>query len=230
MHELFFGGRYSELTGYYNKISDYCIQKCNIIQIEIMLQNYNLSKQELYEKAIPDFQYMFEKEDKARRKEFYSNQDYQQELLKRYSSIEEVEAYFDRLKEYDIFELSEIKAELSSYINRKIPQQKIKLDEVDKIFEDAFMNSQFTNQSNAQVGGLYKVLKYKITPTLAEILGKRNLIQNQLEFSYQKNIENPSFYIDDRLFASISTHEKTIVLFLTDTELEEFRKMNIPYA
>ncbi len=92
------------------------------------------------------------------------------------------------------------------------------------------MNSQFTNQSNAQVGGLYKVLKYKITPTLAEILGKRNLIQNQLEFSYQKNIENPSFYIDDRLFASISTHEKTIVLFLTDTELEEFRKMNIPYA
>lgn len=75
MHELFFGGRYSELTGYYNKISDYCIQKCNIIQIEIMLQNYNLSKQELYEKAIPDFQDMFEKEDKARRKEFYSNQD-----------------------------------------------------------------------------------------------------------------------------------------------------------
>jgi hypothetical protein len=223
---------------YVNKIMDFCSLRCNKISFEIHLSNYNLSEEE-YKKACNDFYEYYRTEDVKRRTEFEQNPQYKNSLLNTYYTKDEVFNYFDRLHEYDLVQYNEIINNLKQSMNSNSNKVKSPTYAQDKFMkekkrlylpEDAYLSSRYTFESHCTIGGLYKVYDFKLNISMISSLKETEDLFKYYSFHDSDMLEDPAFYMDNTLVLSICTHERTANLFLSDDQLNEFKKFEIPHS
>lgn len=208
------------------------------ITYSVIMYNFFLSIEE-YADAINDLSNESNKEDLDRRLRFVEDVGYQDTLLKTYHTQDEVLAYFDRLKYYDLVELEEIKEELQLKIYNS---QDIKILKEDEIFSDKslqtkiiipeenYIGSRFTFYSHYTNGGLYKEYHFKIDNRMTEYLSNKGDLTKYNTFKDILYLEDPGFYNNDRLICSIISHEHSFRLFLSNSEFDDFRLLKIPFS
>lgn len=198
---------------------------CNTISFSINLNYYDLSISE-YSNALHDYDNYYKNEDKLRRNQFYNEEQYRKSLLDIYSSSDEVILYLDRLKEYDMCEFNQLKKELQSRLNNVITTSYKNSSSKEKI---KYISTKFTVGTHCTIGGLYKEYKYKLDYDMLNILLATEDLFESFCFNPDMFLEDPGFYIDDRIVCSICSHENTITLFLIDEEYKVFNSLAIPY-
>lgn len=198
--------------------------------------NFILSCEE-YADAINDLFNESSKEDLDRRLRFVEDIEYQDTLLKTYHTYDEVLAYFERLKYYDLVELEKIKEELQLKIHNYQDIKILKDDEIlsdiqTKILipEENYLGSRFTFYSHYTNGGLYKEYHFKIDNRITEYLSNKGDLTKYNTFKDIIYLEDPGFYNNDRLICSSISHEHSFRLFLSDSEFDDFRLLTIPFS
>jgi hypothetical protein len=221
----------------HNKLIVFLETICTKITYLINEYNFSLSREE-YADAIKDLSNESSKEDLDRRLRFIEDIEYQDTLLKTYHTHDEVLAYFERLKYYELVELEEIKEELQLKIYNSQDIQKLKEDEIlsDKslqtkilIPEENYLGSRFTFYSHYTNNGLYKEYHFKIDKKLTGYLSNKGDLTKYNTFKDITYLEDPGFYNNDRLICSIISHEHAFRLSLSDSEFDDFRLLKIPF-
>ncbi len=187
-------------------------------------------------KACDDFYGYYRYEDEKRRSEFILNSDYKKFLLDKYHTIDEVYEYFNRLHQYDLIQLCELKDDLKQNI-KNVPANKNTLlpdncnhfiANKEMLPKEAFLGYKFTF-SHCTIGGIYKVYDFIINNLMMIcMLNKGNFFENY-SFDGIDKLENPALYSDNKLILSVCTHEHTIALHLTEEQYNDFKKTGIPY-
>lgn len=223
---------------YVKKIMEFCSLICNKISFEIQLSNYNLSEEE-YIKACNDFYEYYRTENVKRRTEFEQNPQYKSLLLDTYYTNDEVFNYYDRLHEYDLVQYNEVINNLkqsmnsnSNKVNSPTYAQDMFMKEKKRLYlpEDAYLSGRYTFESHCTIGGLYKVYDFKLNNSIASFIKEIGDLFKYYSFHDSDMLEDPAFYIDKTIVLSICTHERTANLFLSDDQLNEFKKFEIPYS
>ena len=206
---------------------------CNLVTFSTILNEYILNNDE-YLKAIQDLTKEIQLKDVQRKKKFYEDIQYREQLLSQYVSHEQVSEYIERLAQYDIVELATIKSYLSDLlVNREQRSQtdyKNILDHktVGTIPKESFMESRFTAYSHCTIGGLYKVYQFKMDKKICNYLEQQINLMSMNCFQSNTMLEDPAFYKDDRLICSICSHERTCTFYLEEVEYVEFLKIDVP--
>ncbi len=208
------------------------------ITYSVLINNYILTFEE-YTNAVSDLSDEYSEEDVNRRLRFSKDVEYREFLRKTYHTYDEVLAYFDRLKYYDLIELEEVKKQLLMYINKSNDNTILKIDGLLRemnlntrrvLPEENYMGSKFTYNSHCTIGGIYKVYCFKMNKNMAEyIISKKNLTKLNT-FKEIDLLEDPVFYEEDRLICSICSHERTYTLFLQEKEFVDFQLLKIPFS
>ena len=89
------------------KLIEFCCSISNKLTLAAHMSMYYLSTHEL-PKALDDINNEYLIEDKDRRSRYVTDRNYKLDLLHTYHTDDEVMKYFDRLREYDLIELSKI--------------------------------------------------------------------------------------------------------------------------
>lgn len=194
-----------------------------------VLMNYYFLSSEEYTIAVNDFYNEYSKEDLSRRSRFLKDASYRDTLFKTYKTHDEVLAYFERLKYYDLVELEEVKEELQLQMNYSQNNETLEEDKI-VIPEENYLGSRFTYKSHCTIGGLYKEYHFKVDKKMTEYLSVKGNLTKFNTFKDVNYLEDPGFYNSDRLICSICSHEHTFVLFLFDSEFDDFRLLNIPFT
>lgn len=166
--------------------------------------------------------------------QFTLDEEYRSSLIKKYSSIDEVYKYFDRLRDYDHVQFTELKEELKKGMTKTQPInavfESILSDKSDiSIYDTNFINSQYTLGTHCTIGGLYKEYRYILDKNMITILGRESFFSSYT-FNREDRLEDPGFYDDDRLICSICSHERTTTLFLKSEEYKEFCSLEIEHS
>lgn len=96
--------------------------------------------------------------------------------------------------------------------------------------EENYIGSRFTCNSHCTIGGIYKVYTFKVDHNMTKYL---NYCRDLTKFNTFKDIdflEDPGFYVEDRLICSICSHERTYTLFLQEEEFSDFQLLKIPFS
>lgn len=221
---------YSKLIGFLSSLG-------NKITYSVIMDYYLLTPEE-YINSLNDIADEYSKEDLNRRLRFMNDLEYRETLFKTYHTDEEIFAYLDRMKCYDLVELEEVKKQLQHYVNdfnfnRKkkeyltLESKKVKHEVL--LPNESYIGNRFTYNSHCTIGGLYKVYYFKMDEMMIEYLYNKGDLIKFNSFNEIYFLEDPCFYKGDRVMCSICSHEQTFALFLQDNELENFRLIEIPF-
>ncbi len=224
------GGRYTKIPDNTNKITDFCISLSNKIQLEVDMYNYKLTQKEYEEKAIDDFIFYYMDENNRRRQKYEESTSYKDSLLSMYKTEDGVNEYFDRLYDYDLVELKNIKSLLKSYICEDNTNSIIGNNITEKLTVNySLVDTKFTALSHATMGSIYKKFIFNINDNLCNILIGKDDIFSYFTIGELEFMENPVFCFDDRQIAMIISHERCAILKITQEEFERFKLLEIPY-
>lgn len=238
MHTIFL--EYNDMLSKVNheKLITFLVGVSTEITYSVIMNYYFLSSEE-YTIAVNDFYKEYSKEDLDRRSRFLKDASYRDTLLKTYKKHDEVLAYFERLRYYDLVELEEVKEELQQKMNyfqnsETLEEEKILSNENLQIKilipEENYLASRFTYKSHCTIGGLYKEYHFRIDKKMTEYLSVKGDLTKFNTFKDINYLEDPGFYNSDRLICSICSHEQTYTLILQDSEIDDFRLLNIPFS
>lgn len=238
MNNIFIEYKDIRLKQNYIELIKFLSSMSNKITYSVIMEYYLLSPEE-YLDSVKDIADEYSKEDLSRGLRYMNDLEYRETLFKTYHTYEEIFAYLDRLKYYDLVELEQVKKQLQHYVNDHNYDKKKKeyLTLVSKklkhevpLPKESYIGNRFTYNSHCTIGGLYKVYYFKMDEMMIEYLyNKGDLIKfnafNEIYF-----LEDPCFYKGDKVICSICSHEQTFALFLQDNELEDFRLLKIPFS
>ena len=237
MNNIFIEYKDIQLKQSYKKLIRYLSSMSNKITYSVIMEYYLLSPEE-YIDSVNDFADEYSKEDSNRRLRFMNDIEYRETLFKTYHTYEEIYAYLERLKCYDLVELEEVKKQLQHYVNdfiynkRKKEYLTLESKEEQEVFlpKESYIGNRFTYNSHCTIGGLYKVYYFKMDEMMIGYLYNKGDLIKFNSFNEIYFLEDPCFYEGDRVICSICSHEKTFALFLEDNELEDFRLLKIPFS
>lgn len=210
----------------------------NKITYSVIMEYYLLSPEE-YLDSVKDIADEYSKEDLSRRLRYMNDLEYRETLFKTYHTYEEIFAYLDRLKYYDLVELEQVKKQLQHYVNdhnydkkkkEYLTLESKKLKHEVPLPKESYIRNKFTYNSHCIIGGLYKVYYFKMDEMMIEYLYNKGDLIKFNSFNEIYFLEDPCFYKGDRVICSICSHEQTFALFLEDNELEDFRLLKIPFS
>ena len=222
----------------FQNILNFCCSICTEITFETHLDNYSLSDSE-YKKALNDFINYYQNEDRKRRNEFTSNHNFRRILLNTYQTPKGVSDYFDRLHQYDFIQLDELKNDLKQYLiaSAKDKTSSMSNNEISMyakqsltLPKEAYQGSMYTFHSHCTVGGLYKVYRFHLLPSVINLIMAENDIFQYYVFEDAGKLEDPAFYSDNNLILSVCSHEHTSVFHLSEEQYKAFQRLSIPYS
>lgn len=238
MNNIFIEYKDIRLKQKYKILIKFLSSMSNKITYSVIMEYYLLSPEE-YTDSVNDITEEYSKEDLNRRLRFTNDLEYRETLFKTYHTYEEIFAYLDRLKCYDLVELEEVKKQLQYYVNDynynkkkkeylTLESKKVELEV--PLPKECYIGNRFTYNSHCTIGGLYKVYYFKMDEMMIEYLYNKGDLIKFNSFNEICFLEDPYFYKGDRVICSICSHEQTFALFLQDNELEDFRLLKIPFS
>lgn len=209
------------------KIINFLKDYCDIISYATLLdKNYELNLEE-YSNAMRDFSNKFITEDEIRRARFVDDTHYQNELLNKFHTSENVYEYFDRIKFYDNIELEKINKTLKQFLNNK---RNTKYTDTMTLPNENFIGSKFTEESHCTIGGLYKIYEFKIDQNMIDYLIQHGELTKMNRFQNDTMLQDPGFYNLNQLVCSICSHEQTFTFFLDNEQIIVLKEMDIPFS
>lgn len=171
--------------------------------------------------------------------------DYQEDSMKKEHIIDEkpiredgVEKktydYLDIFEEDDKTELEQACELLKKYIEyyeikRGLVEQKTEQSYCVKyeIPQGNFVSNRYTYKSHCTIGGIYRQYEFHMTPEMIDFLIKKNDLLGIYTYENIGYLDDPGFYQENRLVASICTHEEKIVLKLNQDEYNMFKGLGL---
>ena len=212
---------------YRRKIIVFLKNYCDIVTYATLLvDDYDLNYEE-YSKAKKDFSNEFIIEDEIRRAKFVDDIHYQNELLNKFHTSENVYEYFDRLKVYDNIELEKINKTLKQYLKNR---RNTKYRGTMTLPNESFIGSKFTVNSHCTIGGLYKIYEFIIDQNMIDYLIQHGELNKTNCFQNDTMLQDPGFYKQSQLICSICSHEQTYTFLLEDEQIIMLKEMDIPFS